>query len=158
MRLHALKPGCTEQIIVIQKDGESGMPVNNLCRKYGIIDVTIYNWKSEYGSMMIGEAQCLQYLEHKNRLQEVPAVDQLLDIRMFKKIAAKKAVTPETWHRAVMHLHKSFGHSPQMHCSMPKLTRSGRHYSSKADVNDQIRKRLRKLNDERKQRGNRRLH
>ncbi len=50
----------TEQIIGILKEGESGMPVKELCRKYGISDATIYNWKSKYGNLSVSEAQRLK--------------------------------------------------------------------------------------------------
>jgi putative transposase len=57
----------TEQIIGILKEGEAGMPVKDLCRKYGISDATIYNWKSKYGNMSVSEAQRLKDLEEENR-------------------------------------------------------------------------------------------
>ena len=39
----------TEQIIGILKEAEAGMPVKELCRKYGVSGATIYNWRSKYG-------------------------------------------------------------------------------------------------------------
>ena len=36
----------TEQIIAVLKEAEGGMPVKELCRKYGVSDATIYNWRS----------------------------------------------------------------------------------------------------------------
>jgi len=47
----------TEQIISILKEGESSMPVKKLCRKYGVNDATMYNWKSKYGGMSMSEAK-----------------------------------------------------------------------------------------------------
>ncbi len=41
----------TEQIISILKEADAGMPVKDLCRKHGVSDATIYNWKSKYGSI-----------------------------------------------------------------------------------------------------------
>ena len=37
----------TEQIINILKEADDGMPVKDLCRKHGVSDATIYNWKSK---------------------------------------------------------------------------------------------------------------
>jgi putative transposase len=71
----------TEQIISILKEGEAGMPVKDLCRKYGISDATIYNWKSKYGSMTVSEAQRLKDLEDENRRLKKLVADYALDIR-----------------------------------------------------------------------------
>jgi len=38
-----------EQIISILKEAEAGIPITELCRKYGISDATYYNWKARYG-------------------------------------------------------------------------------------------------------------
>ncbi|NTV68484.1 MAG: transposase, partial [Chlorobaculum sp.] len=46
----------TEQIIVILKEAESGLPVKELCRKYGISDATMYNWNSKYGGLTVSDA------------------------------------------------------------------------------------------------------
>ena len=39
----------TGQIIGILKEAEVGIPPKELCRKYGISEATIYNWKIKYG-------------------------------------------------------------------------------------------------------------
>ncbi len=80
----------TEQIICILKEGDSGMPVKDLCRKYGISDATIYNWKSKYGNMSVSEAQRLKELEDENRRLKRLVADQALDIQMLKEINSKK--------------------------------------------------------------------
>jgi putative transposase len=51
-----------------------------LCRKNGISDATIYNWKKKYGGMSVSEAQRLKSL----------VADQALDIQMRKEITTKK--------------------------------------------------------------------
>ena len=38
-----------EQIIMILKERESGLPVRELIRKHGISEQTFYRWKSKYG-------------------------------------------------------------------------------------------------------------
>jgi len=35
------------QIVAVLKKGETGVPVNKVCRKHGISDATDYNWKSK---------------------------------------------------------------------------------------------------------------
>ena len=39
----------TEQIIGVLKEAEAGMPIKELCRKHGMSDATLYNWKAKYG-------------------------------------------------------------------------------------------------------------
>jgi len=80
----------TEQIIGILKEAEAGMPVKELCRKYGISDATIYNWKSKYGSLSVSEAQRLKELEDENRRLKKLVADYALDIQMLKEINSKK--------------------------------------------------------------------
>jgi putative transposase len=80
----------TEQIIGILKEGEASMPVKELCRKYGISDATIYNWKSKYGNLSVSEAQRLKELEDENRRLKKLVADMALDIQMLKDINSKK--------------------------------------------------------------------
>ena len=39
------------QIVSILKEAESGLAVNEMCRKHGISSATYYKWKSKYGGM-----------------------------------------------------------------------------------------------------------
>lgn len=39
------------QIIGILKEGDSGVKVENVCRKHGISNATYYNWKSKFVGM-----------------------------------------------------------------------------------------------------------
>ena len=81
----------TEQIIGILKEAEeAGMPVKELCRKYGVSDATIYNCKSKYTGMSVSEAQRLKELESENHRLKKLVADQALDIQMLKEINSKK--------------------------------------------------------------------
>jgi Transposase len=40
-----------EQIIAVLKEAEAGAKTKDLCRKYGISDVTFYNWKAKYAGL-----------------------------------------------------------------------------------------------------------
>ena len=44
-----------EQIIRVLKEAESGVPVKELCRKYGFSDATFYNWRQNYGGREVSE-------------------------------------------------------------------------------------------------------
>ena len=47
------------QIIQILNDGESGMPVTDICREHGIGRSTHYKWKSKYWGMNVNELKHL---------------------------------------------------------------------------------------------------
>ena len=42
-----------EQIIGILKEHEAGMPAQNVIRKHGIANGTLYRWKAKYGGMEV---------------------------------------------------------------------------------------------------------
>jgi hypothetical protein len=39
------------QIVAILKEAEAGIPVKELCRKYGMGNSTFYKWREKYGGM-----------------------------------------------------------------------------------------------------------
>ena len=52
-----------EQIIAVLREAEAGVKSAELCRKYGICEGTIYNWKARYGGLTVSEARRLRALE-----------------------------------------------------------------------------------------------
>lgn len=78
-----------EQIIAILKEDEAGMPIPELCRKHGISNNTIYNWKAKYSGLTVSEAKRLKSLEDENgRLKRIVA-NQALDIEALKAVVSK---------------------------------------------------------------------
>ena len=41
------------RIISILKEAEDGIPVAELCRKYGMSDASFYKWRAKYGGVEI---------------------------------------------------------------------------------------------------------
>ena len=82
--------GGLRRLISILKEADAGMPVKDLCRKHGVSDATIYNWKSKYGSMTVSEAKRLKELEDENNRLKKLVADYALDIQMLKEINSKK--------------------------------------------------------------------
>lgn len=74
-----------EQIVKILNEGETGT-IKDICRRYGISDVTFYNWRNKYSGMGISEVKRLKNLElENNRLKRILAerdleIDTLRDI------------------------------------------------------------------------------
>ncbi|PIT62825.1 hypothetical protein BHC57_00010 [Snodgrassella alvi] len=46
-----MKKMTEHQIVAILKEAEAGIPVKELCRKYGIGNSTFYKWRDKYGGM-----------------------------------------------------------------------------------------------------------
>ena len=55
------------QIVAILKEAEAGMPVKDICRKYGIGHSTFYKWREKYGGMEASDVRRLKELEEENR-------------------------------------------------------------------------------------------
>lgn len=84
-----------EQIIIILKEADAGLPATELCRKYGISDATYYNWKAKYGGMTISDARRLKDVEHENSRLKKLVADQALDIQMLKEVCSKNFSRPK---------------------------------------------------------------
>jgi putative transposase len=74
----------------VLKEGEAGVAVKELSRKYGICDQTYYRWKAKYGGLEVSEARRLGQLEDENRRLKHLVAEQRLDIQALKGVLAKK--------------------------------------------------------------------
>jgi len=74
----------------ILKQGDSGVPVTEICRKAGISDATYYNWKKKYAGLLPDEMRRLKQLEDENgRLKKIVA-DLTLDREMLQDVIRRK--------------------------------------------------------------------
>ncbi len=79
-----------EQIIGILKEHKAGVPVADLCRKHGISNASLYNWKAKYGGMDVSEARKLKALEDENARLKKLLADAMLDNSALKDLLGKK--------------------------------------------------------------------
>ena len=79
-----------EQIIGMIKEQESGVPVAEVCRKYGISSASFYKYKAKYGGMDVSDARKLKALEDENAKLKKLLAEQMLDNAVLKDIASKK--------------------------------------------------------------------
>ena len=79
-----------EKIIRILRESEAGKKVVDLCREYGISDVTFYKWRSKYGGMDVSDAKRLKQLEEENRRLKKLLADTMLDKQILQDIVEKK--------------------------------------------------------------------
>jgi len=74
----------------ILKQGDSGVPISEICRKAGISDATYYNWKKKYAGLLPDEMRRLKQLEDENgRLKKIVA-DLTLDREMLQDVIRRK--------------------------------------------------------------------
>ena len=78
------------QIIFALKQSETGVKVEEVCRKMGISEATFYNWKKKYGGLGVPELRRLRQLEEENfKLKQIVA-DLSLDKQMLQDVLKKK--------------------------------------------------------------------
>src|SRR5512143_4290827 len=54
------------QIVALLKDAESGIPVADLLRKYGVSKATLFKWRSKYGCATVSDVKRQRELEAEN--------------------------------------------------------------------------------------------
>ena len=78
-----------EQIIGVLREHDAGVKTSELCRKHGISDATLYNWKAKFGGMTVSEAARLRSLEDENRRLKKLLAESMLDVSALKDLLAK---------------------------------------------------------------------
>ncbi len=79
-----------EQIAFALKQAETGTRIDEICRKMGISDATLYKWRQKYGGSEPSELRTLKRLEEKNiKLKRIVA-DLSLDKAMLQEVLSKK--------------------------------------------------------------------
>ena len=77
------------QIVFAIRQAESGVKIQEVCRKLWISEATFHNWKNKYGGLDITELKKLKQLEEENsRLKKIVA-DLSLDKQMLQDIVKK---------------------------------------------------------------------
>ena len=79
-----------EKIASILQEAEGGVPVSELCRKYGMSDVTFYTWRKKYGGLTVSDVKRLKELEDENLKLKRLLADQMLENQILKDVNAKK--------------------------------------------------------------------
>ena len=79
-----------EQIIVMIKEQENGIPTAEVCRKHGISTASFYKYKAKFGGMDVSDARKLKALEEENMKLKKLLAEQMLDNAVLKDINSKK--------------------------------------------------------------------
>ena len=78
-----------KQIFAVLKEAEAGINIGDLCRKYGMSEATVYNWRAKYGGMELSDMKRLKELEEENRRLKKIVADQALDLDAMKSVLKK---------------------------------------------------------------------
>jgi putative transposase len=78
------------QIVFAIKQSETGVKVEEVCRKMGVSEATFYNWKKKYGGLGVSELRKLRQLEEENRHLKQLVADLSLDKQMLQDVLKKK--------------------------------------------------------------------
>ena len=78
-----------EQIVNILKEAQSGIKVEDICRRYNVSANTFYKWRQKYGGMEVCDVKRLKALEDENRRLKHIVADLTLDNQALKAINAK---------------------------------------------------------------------
>jgi putative transposase len=79
-----------ERIIYALKRLQAGSKGLEVCRKMGVSEQTLYNWKRKYGGMGVGELRRLKHLEEENRKLKQLEADLSLDKHILQEVVQKK--------------------------------------------------------------------
>ena len=79
-----------EQIVYAIQQVDAGVPVRDLCRKYGISTKTFYNWRAKFGGLSSTELRELRQLREENRKLKGLVADLSLDRQILKDALSKK--------------------------------------------------------------------
>lgn len=78
------------QIVFALKQSETGVKVEEVCRKMGISEATFYNWKKKFGGLGITELLRLRQLEEENSQLKKLVADLSLDKQILQDVLKKK--------------------------------------------------------------------
>ena len=78
------------QIVFALKQNETGVSVEEVCRKLGITQATFYNWKKKFGGLGVSELRKLRQLEEENSQLKKLVADLSLDKQILQDVLKKK--------------------------------------------------------------------
>lgn len=79
-----------EQIAFALRQVESGVPVEEACRKLGVSQQTFYRWKKKFAGLGLPELRRLKLLEEENRKLKGLVADLSLDKQILQDVLSKK--------------------------------------------------------------------
>ncbi|MDQ4121286.1 MAG: IS3 family transposase [Acidobacteriota bacterium] len=146
------------QIVFALKQAETGVPVQEVCRKMGISEPTFYNWKKKFSGLGTAELRRLRQLEEENaRLKQVVA-DLTLDKQMLQDVLKKKALRARERRQLVKKLIDEYRISIKRASALCLLARSLVYYQAHGSDDRAVRQRIKEIAATRVRYGVARIH
>jgi putative transposase len=79
------------QIVFAIKQSETGVKVDEVCRKMGISEAKFNAWKKKYGGLGVSELRELQQLKEENTRLKQMVADLSLDKQMLQDVIKKSS-------------------------------------------------------------------
>ncbi|AKC88457.1 transposase [Pseudoxanthomonas suwonensis] len=79
-----------EQIIGFLREAEAGLPVKELCCRYGFSEASYYLWRSKFGGMSVPDAKRLKELETENARLKKLLAESMLENEVTREALRKK--------------------------------------------------------------------
>ena len=79
-----------EQIAFALRQAESGVSVEEVCRKLGVSQQTFYRWKKKFAGMGVAELRRLKSIEEENKRLKSLVADLSLDKQILQDVLSKK--------------------------------------------------------------------
>jgi putative transposase len=133
-----------EQTVAICRQGESGVPVVEVCRQHGISEQTYYRWKKQLGDISSAELKELRQLRDENRKLKTLVADLTLDNDPSGG-AHKNILTPIRWWVLVGWVERSYRLTQRRACGALGAARSSVRYIGVRPPQEALRARLREL-------------
>jgi putative transposase len=78
------------QIIGFLKEADSGVSVQELCRRHGFSEASYYLWRSKFGGMDVSDAKRLKALEAENARLKKLLAESVLENEVTREALRKK--------------------------------------------------------------------
>lgn len=79
-----------DQIVRILREADTGLSVEEICRKHEVSRNTFYRWRKIYGGLDVAGAKDVRRLTEENRKMKKMLADLLLEIEDLKLLLSKK--------------------------------------------------------------------
>lgn len=79
-----------EQIVAALREAESGVPIVEVCRRFGVTETTFFRWRKQFAGLGIAELRRLKQLEDENKRLKSLVADLTLDKTMLQEVIRKK--------------------------------------------------------------------
>jgi len=81
-----------EQIAYALRQTDSGTPVGDVCRRFGVSEATFYVWKKKYGKLGLSEPREIRQLRNENARLKRLVADLSLDKAMLQDVVRRKCM------------------------------------------------------------------